>query len=85
MNRHHIIPQSRGGHKTEPSNIITLDERVHCSIHQVFWVMLPHEQIRALVGLNSSALTTRFKRDLNEILANDSAYYYKDGLLIPKR
>lgn len=39
--KHHIIPLSFGGHKTDPSNLVTLTGREHFIIHQLLAKIYP--------------------------------------------
>ena len=42
--RHHIIPRSRGG-KSDSSNTIMIDDRLHMALHDVFGNLRPDEYL----------------------------------------
>ena len=86
ITKHHIVPTSRWGHKSEKLNIKKLRHSVHDWLHRIFNNLLPHEQIiHLLLNINTSALTTEFKNDIMEILKEqDSEYYYKNWILVPQ-
>jgi len=86
ITKHHIVPTSRGWHRSNKENIKRLRHSVHDWLHRVFNNLLPHEQlIHLILNINTSALTTEFKNDIMKILKEqDNEYYYKNWILIPK-
>ncbi len=47
-NKHHLVPKSRGGHKT-PRNMLLIDGHVHFQLHKVFGNRTLEEIIALLI------------------------------------
>lgn len=85
LTRHHIVPRSKGW-SWEKENIKRLKTKTHEALHILFSNDTPQEQIQRLIQLNYTALTREFVSDINRILQiNDDEYYYKNGVLVPKK
>ena len=79
--RHHICPTSRGGSRKDERNIVRLIGNFHVAWHQIFFNMLPHEQVGRIMDVNTNALREEFRKDVAAILDKGDDYFYKNGVL----
>lgn len=76
ITKHHCVPRSRGGNNSQ-ENIRLLRNNKHVALHVLFDNKLPHEQIAALIDLNSSVLTAEFKECMWDIINMENKRIYK--------
>ena len=85
LTKHHIVPRSRNG-TWYAGNIKIIRENIHVALHALFYNRTPPEQIKRIMEIADTALTTEFKNDVAKILKeSDNSYYYNKWVLIPKK
>lgn len=84
INRHHILPKSRGGTNAE-DNIKKLFTSYHDSLHRVFGNLTFQEQVNRIIELSKTAITEDVKRDLQKILMEDDIEYFYKKDVVDKR
>jgi len=84
IDKHHILNRSRWWSNIK-ENIVSLEQKQHKALHNLFANEWPREQILTLVcNINMSALTEEFRNDILNLLSEtDLNYYYKDWILLP--
>ena len=84
FSKHHIVPRSVLWTNAK-TNLVKLHHKYHVAFHQVFNNMPPHLQIERIMNIASTALNDDFKERIFKVLDNDSRYFYKDGILLPRK
>ena len=75
IDRHHIIPQSRGW-SNHHHNLIDIIRKKHEAIHCLFDVDLPDEQITKIISMYGPAWTKSFRKDIIDVLLDNKDKYY---------
>lgn len=83
FSRHHIVPSSVGGSNAK-SNIVRLTHKYHVAFHQVFNNLAPHHQIERLLDISQTSLTEGFKKEILEIIQQDTDYIYERWILVKR-
>lgn len=80
---HHIVATSIGWANIN-ENKIHLFDNLHIAHHRVYGNLPPHKQIEQRLKINGKVLSPSIYEHIQDILANDDKYRYKDWVRVRK-
>jgi len=84
LEHHHLIPKSRrddGFDVDAKVNITKLRRRKHDHVHRLYENMLPQEQLKDWLELNSPVLSTRTRDLIQELIDMEKDDFYNSDVL----
>lgn len=80
---HHILATSIGWANID-ENKIQLFDNLHVAHHRMYGNLPPHKQIEQWLKINWKVLSPSVYEHIQNILANEEEYRYKDGVRVKK-